>query len=93
MNYKLTNGEDVQLSTNSEAAIFCYLIAPFKGLSFEGQVPKITVTPDVEHIIKVQKRLYKNKQKSEQNERLVAMYLQEQEDAFGNAWINDDIPF
>ncbi|WWZ74784.1 hypothetical protein [Proteus phage J3S] len=81
------------MSTNSEAAIFCYLIAPFKGLSFEGQVPKITVTPDVEHIIKVQKRLYKNKQKSEQNERLVAMYLQEQEDAFGNAWINDDIPF
>ncbi|BBU72658.1 hypothetical protein HWB19_gp012 [Cronobacter phage vB_CsaP_009] len=81
------------MSTNSEAAIFCYLIAPFKGLSFEGKVPKITVTPDVEHIIKVQKRLYKNKQKSEQNERLVAMYLQEQEDAFGNAWINDDIPF
>lgn len=51
MLYKLSNGKEVNLATNTDVAKFIYLVMPYKNLYFVEDKPKLVITDLVTQII------------------------------------------
>lgn len=64
MIYPLSDGGEINLRSNTEAAKFILLVMPFKGLTFSGNVkPHIKSTPDVLKFAKVAAEMHKVRKK------------------------------
>lgn len=90
MYYNLDDGNQVNLRGNVEAAKFVYLVMPFKGLSFVGERPHITVNADVRKIIGIHNIMVKRREEYDRkvNEIMVNLIM-------GPSFVelDDDIPF
>lgn len=62
MYFELTNGEQVNLRGNTEAAKFVMLVMPRKGLKFVGNKPTIKITPEVRKLMLIDEKLYARQQ-------------------------------